>query len=130
VIKIRYDLIRKNSINTYTEYEVFDYYRNLMDLEHGEDIQLFTPEVSLNCNKMVYMTQSANSHRIADHYQDHNHSAKEEGHDHLEFLPSKIIIMPFLHERKIYFSRTIQFYDYFYFSVRREEETLMVMMNL
>ena len=71
VIKIRYDLLRRDNKNRILEHEAFDYYYDLIDLDKNEEIQLFLPEVSLDSHKMVYMTQSANSHKIADHYQDH-----------------------------------------------------------
>ena len=36
VIKIRYDLLQKNNIKEMNEYEVFDYYTNIFDLNPND----------------------------------------------------------------------------------------------
>ena len=56
VIKIRYDLLRRDDKNQILEHEAFDYYYDLIDLDKNEEIQLFLPEVSLDSHKMVFMT--------------------------------------------------------------------------
>ena len=36
VIKIRYDLLRKKNLKDLEEYEVFDYYENILPLKNDE----------------------------------------------------------------------------------------------
>ena len=78
--------MKRNS--TLKEEDVFDYYDDVLDLEPGETITTLFPFVSQNSHKLIYITQ-----------QDLNHleSIKKQG-----YLPKRIIIMPFIHERKIF----------------------------
>jgi hypothetical protein len=65
---------------------------------------------------------------LTRHFQedDHDHSHEEEDddheeendqHEHAEFLSSTLKIVPFLHDRKIYFNRSLATMEYFHFSI-------------
>ena len=82
VIKIRYDLLRKKNLKDLEEYEVFDFYENILPLENDEKILAKMPVSSLKYHRLVYFSNNKK-----------------------DLLPNKITILPFLHERKVYFSR-------------------------
>ena len=80
IIKLRYDLFRKGQVKNWTEEEVFDRYDQILNLSHGEEIISNCPLISKENNRMIFITRSPKCH-----------GGK----------PKRIIILPYLHERKI-----------------------------
>ena len=75
--------------------EAFDKYDDLLDLKKGEVIVAGTPLTSLELHKMAYFTRNK------------------------RFLkPNKLIILPYLHERKIYLNKMKPTSQYFYTSLK------------
>ena len=81
VIKIRYDLFNQSGI-TYKENEIFDYYFNIFELEEGERVKARTPLDSIKSHRLAYIVSNKES-----------------------YSSQKIILMPYLHENKIYLNR-------------------------
>ena len=113
---------------------------NILDLDEdfNEEVQIYYPKISQTSNKMVYLTQSSQVDDLMENFRDDHsdeHSESEEEHSvgeshHQKYLSSRLIIIPFLHDRKIYFNRSLATMEYFQFSIQQDGETLMVFMNL
>jgi len=99
IIKIRYDLLQKKNMQDLKENEAFDFYENVLSLEPEELVRIRMPICSLRYHRFVYMTYAQKSLR-----------------------PSKIMFLPFLHERKVYLSRMDDECDYFYNTIRARPE--------
>jgi hypothetical protein len=95
VIKIRYDLLQMKNMQDIKENEVFDYYENVLSLDPEESVKIKMPICSLRYHRLVYMTSAQKTLR-----------------------PNKIVILPFLHERKVYLSRMNNECDYFYNTIQ------------
>ena len=107
IIKIRYDLLRKKNLKDLEEYEVFDFYENILALESNETIITKMPTCSLKYHRLVYFSKNKKDLR-----------------------PNKVTILPFLHERKIILSRNKQEGgEYFYNTIKRQQ-TLFIRMCL
>lgn len=78
VIKIRYDQIEKQDGNSLTNESCFDLYSELFDLP-GKSIQSVCPYDSRQAHKLAYLI---NDNKMID--------------------PKQIMIVPYLHDRKIY----------------------------
>jgi hypothetical protein len=98
VIKIRYDLFNNSGIN-YKENEIFDFYFDIFELSEGERVKAKTPLDSFENHKLAYIVSNKES-----------------------FTTQKIIMMPYLHENKIYLNRTKDYNDYFYTSIETNIE--------
>jgi hypothetical protein len=96
VIKIRYDLFNNKGIH-YKENELFDYYFNIFELQKGERVRANTPLDSMRSHRFGYII-----------------SNKE------IYSTLKIILMPYLHENKIYLNREKINTNYFYTSMETE----------
>ena len=81
VIKIRYDLIEQRQGASIQESEVFDHYNDIFKLPlPGDDIQSGTPLQTCLYNRLAYIIKNPNN-------------------------PLKVLILPYLHERRIYLNR-------------------------
>jgi hypothetical protein len=80
VIKIRYDLIDSVYCNTYKENEIFDYYFKILPLDKDEKVLMGCPYDSNTMNRFLYIVENPKS-----------------------FKPDRVVILPYLHERKVYF---------------------------
>lgn len=109
-IKVRYDLLRRNDIQELTEDEVFDYFQNILNLEkigkrsenlggvQTENVRSMMPLCSQKAHRFIYMT------------------------DNVAMLkPNKLIITPFLHERKI-FHHIMNEQDECFYNVQRRRD--------
>jgi len=81
VIKIRYDLFNSYG-NTYKENEIFDYYFDIFELSPGERVKAKTPLDSTKSHRLAYIVSNKES-----------------------YSTQKIILMPYLHENKIYLNK-------------------------
>ena len=100
VIKIRYDLLLQKNMTDLAEFEVFDFYENILSLDAEERVKTMFPICSLASHRFIYMTQNQRN-----------------------LLPNKIKILPFLHERKVYLNK-IESPDVFYTTIRRTDPEL------
>lgn len=91
VIKIRYDVLRQPQTKRYTEKMVFDNYEGLLDLQEGETVQSNNPFLDIFTNRMFYFTRNSS-----------------------KLKPKRILMLPFLHERKVYLNRMKDKHQYFY----------------
>ena len=89
--KIRYDLLENQCGNHYNENNIFDKYSSLLDLDYKEMILCNAPLLSHDHHRMVYI--SSNQKLLK---------------------PKRIIILPYLHERKIYLNQIEMNHKYFY----------------
>lgn len=94
VIKIRYDLIDSVYANTYKENEIFDYYFDILPLKKGEKILMGCPYDSNTMNRFVYIVENPKN-----------------------FKPDRVVILPYLHERKVYLLRYKENTEYFTTSI-------------
>ena len=81
VIKIRYDLIDQIE-DSLPENQIFDSYTNVLTLQENDYVQTGTPLQTCLYNKLAY---------IVGNWQN--------------LKSRKVLIMPYLHERKIYLNR-------------------------
>jgi len=90
-IKIRYDLLKdKKGVRELNENEVFDFYDNILVLEEGFKVAIGYPTNTPEANRMIFITRSKK-----------NFSEKE------------ILLLPYLHERKIFLCKTKKECHYF-----------------
>jgi hypothetical protein len=82
IIKVRYDLLELKNNKEYEEDQIFDYYQNIFNLETNEAFYTKMPICSLLYHRMVYVTKNRK-----------------------ELTHSKVLMIPFLHERKIYLNK-------------------------
>ena len=84
VIKIRYDLLISMKGEEIKESQLFDYYHDILSLKNkGEDfIQSGTPLQTCLYNRLAYVIRNRK-----------------------KLLPRKLLILPYLHERRIYLNR-------------------------
>ena len=75
--------------------EAFDKYEDLLDLKKGEMVVCGTPLTSLELHKMAYFTRNKRFYK-----------------------PNRLIILPYLHERKIYLNKMKQTSQYFYTTLK------------
>lgn len=92
-IKMRYDLIEQPNSSTYTEKEIFDTYHGLFSLKEGDRIISGSPFDCMAFHKFVYVIKRPND-------------------------PSRVVITPYLHEKKIYMHRFKENTEYFYTSLK------------
>jgi len=81
VIKVRYDVIDNNE-ESFPENQVFDHYMNVLSLSENDYVQPGTPLQTCLYNKLAYIIGN-----------------------HVNLKPRKVLIMPYLHERRIYLNR-------------------------
>ena len=91
VIKIRYDLIDKSNGGELKENQLFDYYSNIIPLKNSNTyISSGTPHLTCAYRRLAYVIRNRR-----------------------EFQPDRILILPYLHDRRIYLNRHVdsnQFY--------------------
>lgn len=95
IIKVRYDLLEGKGRAELEEHQIFDYYTDIFNLEANENFFTNMPIASLRFHRMLYVTKNR----------------KELSH-------SKVLMIPFLHERKIYLNRNHEDQKYFYTTIR------------
>lgn len=91
---MRYDLINSPKNYKYRENELFDFYYNIFDLGESIQIRSGTPIDSIRYHRFIYVTR-----------------------DKQMKLAQKIMILPYLHERRIYLNRIMDNTSYFYTSI-------------
>ena len=96
VIKIRYDLIQSQQAEKYSEMQIFDFYDNIFQLEKNETVKASTPLDSYRSHRFGYVITSK------------------------EYLPKKVMITPYLHDKRIYLNRLKINTDYFYTSIESD----------
>lgn len=94
VIKIRYDLIFSEKNQNLKQNEIFDYYFDIFDLQPGRKVRSNTPLDSIRSHKFAYIISDKNFDK-----------------------PYKLLVYPYLHDRKIYLNRIKLNTDYFYTSI-------------
>lgn len=104
VVKIRYDLIQKGIFGAHeplTDEQVFDIYDKILDLEHDESIMISYPYQGWRSHKIIYVIHQ-NHKEFPSIYKDDD-----------RFIHKKVVIMPYLHERKIHVGRFKEDHQYF-----------------
>lgn len=96
VIKIRYELIDKGNSAQYHEEEIFDQYKDIFSLKDGQKILSQCPLCSIYFHRLVYIIKSP-----------------------ITLKPSRVVILPYLHENRIYLTRDKPHTEYFYTSMDR-----------
>jgi len=99
VIKIRYDLILSENNQNYKENEIFDFYFNIFILNENERVLANTPLDSIKSHRFGYLTVD-----------DKNDN------------PRRLMIIPYLHDHKIYLNRLKINTDYFYTTLETDPE--------
>ena len=94
VIKMRIDLIRSAKSYKYKEVELFDFYDNVLSLGSTIQIRSGTPLDSIRYRRFIYLTRDKDCN-----------------------LPVKIMMLPYLHQRRIYLNRLKDNSHYFYTSI-------------
>lgn len=98
--KIRYDLIQKQNSIQYDSNDIIDQYDDLFDLKNGETIKLESPYDSNDYHKFAYVITCRNFEKLT---------------------PKRILIMPYLHDRKIYLNRLKPNTEFFYSSIETSD---------
>ena len=98
VIKIRYDLIERNKGIQYSEDQIFDIYYDCFHLDEGEKVRANTPLDSIKSHRFAYVIS-----------------------DTQRINPIRLLILPYLHERRIYLNRRKMNTDYFYTTIETDE---------
>lgn len=93
VVKIRYDLVNALEASSYTDKQFLDQYNDLFQLD-GELITTKSPISSWKSEKLAFLIIDPTSYRA-----------------------KKILIMPFLHNRKLFLNRQKKNTEYFYTSI-------------
>ena len=78
------------------EHEVFDYYKDILQLKTNETVQCGMPTYTPEANRMIYITKNKKS-----------------------LAEKQILLLPYLHERKIFLSRTKKECEYFNTSMQK-----------
>ena len=91
VFKLRYDLMMNTRSDFIEEEKFIDKYTDILDLQKGEMVLAKFPKLSLQCHKQFYITN--------------NQKYKK---------PYKLIVLPYLHERKLYLNTMKPQHKYFY----------------
>ena len=99
LIKVRYDLLEQKNSKDLEEDQIFDYYENIFNLDDHESFYTKMPICSLRFHRMVYVTKNRK-----------------------KLTHSKVLMIPFLHERKIYLNRNNDDEKYFYTTIRQPSE--------
>jgi len=99
VIKIRYDLIESENNQMYKENEIFDYYFDIIILGEHEKVRSNTPLDSIQSHRFAFVT-----------------------YDTCKNSTRNIMLLPYLHDRKIYLNRVKSNTDYFYTSIETRPE--------
>ena len=94
VIKMRMDLIKSPKSYKYKEVELFDFYDNIFALGSNIQIRSGTPLDSIRYKRFIYLTRDKDCK-----------------------LPVKIMMLPYLHLRRIYINRLKSNTHYFYSSI-------------
>lgn len=97
VIKIRYDLIERPDSNNFQAEEIFDFYDGIFKLKKNERVMTNCPIDSISFHKFVYVIKN-----------------------NIEMKPAKVIVLPYLHEKKIYLNRMKPNTEYFSTSLDQE----------
>jgi hypothetical protein len=105
VIKLRYDLMKKYPNRADLYHLFFNLYTNILNLREGETLKSNCP------------IDSPQSHRFT--YVAINHRG-----------PKRLILMPYLHERKIFLNRKKQNTEYFYSSIETDGQSHIFAYNL
>jgi len=96
VIKVRYDLMTDNRMKNLKIEEVLNEYRDILDISPTQRVKMFCPLDSILSHKLGYIIQDS------------------------ELEPTQLIILPYLHERKIFLNRVKFNTNYFYTSIEHE----------
>jgi hypothetical protein len=83
----------------FNEHQIFDSYKNLFDLQGGQRILAENPIVCHEFNRMAYFMINPKKH-----------------------LSKKLIVVPFMHERKIYLNKQKPGNQYFYTVIEEAPE--------
>jgi hypothetical protein len=97
VIKVRFDLNKKNRTHDFNESELFDEYSNIFDLKDHESFLSLSPLCSYG-NRLAYVKRN-----------------KDDLESH------EIMIVPFLHENRVYLNRLKKNNEYFYTLITDEK---------
>jgi hypothetical protein len=114
VVKIRYDLIKRVDGPSLRADEIFDVYHNALELDPIESVMLSYPYISMNSHKLIYLTHQKFS-EFPSIYKDDD-----------RFISKKMIVLPFLHERKIHVSRFKESHQYFNLIIERPSDAQVI----
>jgi hypothetical protein len=107
VIKIRYDLIEKPNAGEIKENLLFDYYVDIIRLDNENQYILSGfPLITCAYNKLAYLIKNKS-----------------------ELKPDKLLILPYLHERKIYLDSRVK-ENQFYTITEHNERYFILMLNI
>lgn len=115
-IKIRYDLLTgKKTIREFSEYEVFDYYEKVLQLNINQQVSPYLPICTPETHRLIYVIQNKKTYAC-----------------------KQVLILPYLHERKILLTKIKEQKNYFYTTLKKTIQsqhgdhtfTSLIMMNL
>ena len=104
VAKIRYDLIAQGITDkgeALTDEHIFDVYDKVLDINEEECVDISFPYLSPYSNKLIFKIQQRHD-MFPSIYSEED-----------DFIAGKILIMPYLHERKLYIGRYMPDHDNF-----------------
>lgn len=80
VIKIRYDLLdQEKNLRDFDEMEIFDYYKDIIQLEPNEQVQMGTPIPEHKSKRLIYQMKNK-----------------------IDISSKRILILPFLQMRQVF----------------------------
>jgi len=93
VFKVRYDTMIKENSDRLEQTDFFNKYENILDMKLGERVMAKMPKLSIAGHKTMYLVSN-----------------------YLFKLPYKVILLPYLHERKLYLNEMKPENKYFFTS--------------
>lgn len=91
VLKVRYDSMMHTKSDFIGENNFIDKYINILDMKRGEKVFAQMPVTSMSCHKQIYLISNQ-----------------------VQRQPMKLIVMPYMHERKLFLNKMKETNKYFY----------------
>ena len=88
-----------NNVMKITEDGQLNIYKNVLDLNESERVSSKSPMLCQKSHRMIYETTNL-----------------------VEREPSRIIILPYIHERRVYLDNLLLDHDQFYLEIKEEEQ--------
>ena len=99
--------MKKYGFNGADEKIYFNHYNSILQLNKGDIVKTNSPLDSIQGHKLAFVILNNN-----------------------ELAPKKLLLLPYLHERKIYLNRIKQNTKYFFTSIQRPTESIIISINL
>lgn len=94
VIKMRYELMAEYTVSNFDTSDVFNKYNEVLELSANDRVKTKSPLNSIQSHRFAYVILNSK-----------------------DMVPKRVMLMPYLHERKIFLNRIKKNTEYFYTSI-------------